>query len=271
MKFFEFTTLKQLLVPAVIFVFSQSLSGQGSVQGKISISGNPGSDCITSLIVHQVEFLRNSYSEKNETPEELINGKEYESYYNKSKVKPLLFSGRPRNAAAFTKTRKYVNLILQYDTFLDEVIYTDTSKMINSRFPQIALNKDIIDGFNLYFKDDSLKFRYLRQPEYSARNIEEGYYEIAYMGGSQYIIKHESSSYEREGLVNYNYSPVNYISTGSRFYPVRNKKNMLRLMGDKSREVKKFIRSRRVRIGQASRDQIISVLKYYDGLVMSKQ
>jgi hypothetical protein len=271
MKIFEATTQKQLLLLAVIFIFSQTLAGQSSVEEKVSISSISGSDGMMSLIDQQVKFLRNSYAEKNETPEELINGKEYESYYNKSKVRPLLFPGKARSAVAFTKTRKYGNLILQYDTFLDEVIYTDTSKMINSRFPQIALNKNIIEGFNLYFKDDSLKFRFMRQAEATAGNLREGFYEIAYTGGSRYIIKHGSSSYEREGLVNYNYSPVNYISTGSQFYPVRNKKNMLRLMGDKSREVKKFIRSAGVRIGQANRNQIISVLKYYDGLVMSKQ
>jgi len=50
-------------------------------------------------------------------------------------------------------------MTLQYDTFLDEVIYTDTSRTINYMFPQIALNKDIVEGFNLYLENDSLIFR----------------------------------------------------------------------------------------------------------------
>ena len=57
------------------------------------------------------------------------------------------------------RSRRYNNLILQYDTFLDEVVYTDTSRTMNYRFPEIALNKDIVEGFNLYFEDDSLHFQ----------------------------------------------------------------------------------------------------------------
>ena len=224
-----------------------------------------------SLISRQTGFLRESYSEKNEAPEELINGTEYESYYTRSKAKPLLLPEKSRTASAITRTRRYNNLSLQYDTFLDEVIYTDTSKTINFRYPQIALNKNIIDGFNLYFADDSMKFRTFRQPQCSERNLKEGFYEVAYEGASQYLIKHESSFYEREGLVNYKYSPVNYISTGNAFYTVKNKKSLLRLMDEKSKEIKKFLHASGVRISQADKKQIVSVLKYYDSLPGSRQ
>jgi hypothetical protein len=258
------TSIVRILFISLFFVFTKMLSAQNIARESNSTLNYPSVNGITALIERQTEFLRASYSRKNEPPEKLINGTEYESYYSRSKVKPLLFPDKPRTASAITKTRRFNNLILQYDTFLDEVIYTDTSKMLNFRYPQIALNKNIIDGFNLYFKDDSLIFRYLRKPGYSDKKLKEGFYEIAYEGASRFVIKHESSFYEREGLVNYKYSPVNYISVGHAFYPVKNRKNLLRLMDDKSKEIKKYIHASGIRIGQASRNQIVMILKYYD-------
>ncbi len=262
----SFSGLKRSAVLLLVFLSPIAISGQNVSSSEISALNLQGPPGLAATIAGQVKFLKDSYAAKNTTPAELINGKEYESYYNRSKVKPLLFPERPRTSTAFTKTRTYDNLILQYDTFLDEVIYTDTSKMINSRFPQIALNKDVIEGFNLYFKGDTLKFRNLSGEECSGKNIREGFYEVAYEGKSRYLIRHESSFYEKEGLVNYEYSPVNFISTGIEYYPVKNKKSLLRLMGDKSKEVKRYLHSSGIRMNKASRDQIVTVLKFYDSL-----
>jgi len=271
MKNSQISGIKLLLVLNLLLVFVEMLSAQNVPGAKISPVNYSGNESMISLVNRQTEFLRESYSDKNEAPEELINGTEYESYYTRSKVKPLLFPEKTRTASAITKTRRYNNLSLQYDTFLDEVIYTDTSRTINFRFPQIALNKIIIDGFNLYFTDDSLIFRNFRRPVCSGRNLKEGFYEVAYEGESQYLIKHQSAFYEREGLVNYKYSPVNYVSTGDTFYTVTNKKSLLRLMGEKSKEVKKFLHATGVRVRQADKDQIITVLKFYDSLKRSHQ
>lgn len=271
MKNIQINSIKRLLVLYLILVFSEVLSAQNFAMERISTVNNQGNDGLTSLISRQTEFLRESYAEKNEAPEELINGKEYESYYTRSKVKPLLFPEKTRTASAITKTRRYDNLSLQYDTFLDQVIYTDTSKTINFRFPQIALNKNIIDGFNLYFSEDSLIFRNFRKPEYTDSNLKEGFYEVAYEGSSRYLIRHESSFYEREGLVNYKYSRVDYISTGNAFCIVKNKKSLLRLMDEKSKEVRKFLHASGVRVRQADKNQIITVVKYYDSLISSRQ
>jgi hypothetical protein len=242
------------------------LSGQGSNLLKLNSLNDKGNNESSSEISHQAIIIKELYSERIEVPEELINGKEYEPYYLRSDVKPLLFPSIQGTASIFTKTRVYKNLSLQYDTFLDEVIYTDTSKTINSRFPQIALNKDIIDGFNLYFKDDSLKFRYFRLPECQEKNLKEGFYERVYNEKSEYVIKHESSFYVHEGLNNYKYSPKNLIRTGKHFYKVKNRKSLLALFGNKSGEVKKFIHDSGIRVRKADKTQILMVLKFYDSL-----
>lgn len=254
----------------LIFLVSLPLSGQNSNLLKTNSLNNSRNADVTSLIASQTEYLISLYSEKNEAPKELINGKEYEPYYLRSEVKPLLFPGKERTASVFTKTRRYNHLTLQYDTFLDEVIFTDTSRIINFIYPQIALNKDILDGFNLYFEHDSIIFRNFRSPECSEKKLKEGFYEVVYEGISQYLIKHESSFYERQGLDNYKYSPKNNISIGGAFHRIKNKKGLLLLFGEKSHEVRAYMHSSGIRMRKADKGQIVSILKFYDSLVKAE-
>ena len=253
--------------PLFLLLVTYTSAGQDGNHLKINSLSSSGNINTRSFSDAQIRYIRNSYSEKVQVPKDMINGKEYESYYTRSKSKPLLYIDKKRTATIFTPTRRYNNLTLQYDTFLDEVVYTDTSRTINYRFPEIALNKDIVDGFNLYFADDSLIFRYFRSPECTKKNLKEGYYEVAYLGKSRYVIKHESSYYVREGLNEYKYVPENFISVGEVFYRVKNKSGLLKLFGDKSAEMKKYLHQSRIRIRQAGKYQFVSILKYYDSLL----
>ena len=257
--------------PYLLLIATFSLHGQNSNLLNVNSLYSSGNQNVSSLIDRQTEYIKRSYAEKIQVPKEIINGKEYESYYTRSKVKPLLFPDKKRTATIFTRTRKYSNVSLQYDTFLDEIIYTDASRTINDRFPQITLNKDIVEGFNMYFEDDSLKFRHFRLPECTRENLKEGFYEIGYQGKSKYIIKHESSYYMREGLNEYKYNPENYINVGDGYFRVKNKRALLNLFGEKSGEVKKYIHLSRIRIRQAGKDEFVSILKFYDSLFTSSR
>src|SRR5664279_1018188 len=250
----------------LLLLSTLTLKSQNSNLLNIKSLNDPGNINIRSVIERQTEYIKSSYSEKIETANEIVNGKEYVSYYIRSAQKPLLFPKKKRTATLFTASRRYNNLDLQYDTFLDEVIFTDTTKTINYSFPKIALNKDIVEGFSLYFADDSMHFKYLRMPQCSEINLKEGFYEFAYLGKSQYCIKHVSHYYMREGMHEYQYSPENYISTGGKFSKITGKGSLLNLFGEKSGEVKKFMHISRIRIREADKAQFISILKFYDSL-----
>jgi hypothetical protein len=260
------STFLQLLFCLVSF----SASGQNGNLKKISPAGNSGNTGLMSITDKQTDYLRSLYSDRVENPKEFINGKEYEPYYLRSEFKPLLLPNKNRTASIFTRTRRYDNLTLQYDTYLDEVIYTDTSKTINFIFPQIALNKDIIDGFNLNFEDESLIFKYFSLPECYEKNLKEGFYEVAYEGKTSYLIKHKSSIYERQGVKNYKYTPENFISKGGVYYKVNSRKSLLRIFAEKSREIKIFLNSEGIKMNSVNKDQILSVVKFYDYLSKSE-
>lgn len=208
---------------------------------------------------NQKVFIKKMYSEKVEAPKELINGKEYIPYYRSSIFKPLLFADKERSSVLFAGTRQYKDLSLQYDTYLDEVVFTDTTAMINFVYPQIALNKDIVKGFNLYFPEDSMIFRYIRNEP----GMKEGFYETAYENGSRLWIRHRSSYYEKDGVVNYKYFRENFISTGDKFMMIKNKKDLMKALGG-SKEIKAYIHSSKIRVRKADKKQLTSVLKIFD-------
>ena len=79
---------------------------------------------------------------------DFISGREYRGYYFRSDHKPVLFYGRERTASLVYKGRTYVDLVLQYDTYLDQVIYMIYN---NWNASQVALNSDNISRFDLYF------------------------------------------------------------------------------------------------------------------------
>lgn len=270
MKFRDVYFYLKILIVSILLFVTTSSPGQNSnllnvtpLNGSVENRARQGTDRL-------IEYVQDLYSAHVEAPKELINGKEYESYYTRSKSKPLLLPGKRRTATIFTKTRRYNKITLQYDSFLDEVVYTDIDRTINYRFPEIALNKDNIDGFNLYFEDDSMIFKNIRAAEASKWKLKEGFYEIAYAGLSDYIIRHASSYYVREGLNEYKYYTENLIRTGDKYVKVKNKRDLLMLFGDKGDLVNKYIRSSRIRVRQTNKDQFVSILKYYDGLTSGK-
>ena len=154
----------------------------------------------------QIEYLFKIYSLKTGTEYELINGKEYFQYYYRSKLKPLLFMDRKRTASITLKGRKYENIELQYDTYTDEVIWSDSSNEFNLSLYLISLNKDNIDEFSLCFEDDTLNFRYFDKDDFTDFNLTDGFYELAYDGKTKYMIRHRSKVHERNGIDEYFYS-----------------------------------------------------------------
>ncbi len=258
--------IMKVIISLLIASSTLLLSGQTVNQLKVNSADGSNNNNIKLITDRQVNYIKRIYSDKIEAPRELINGKEYEPYYTRSKIKPLLFPERIRTASVITRTRRYNDLILQYDTFLDEVVYTDTSRNFNYRYPQIALNKNIIEGFILYFQDDSMTFKYIRYPESSESNLNEGFYEVVYTGQSRFYIKHESTFYVREALDNYKYSPKNYIKIGTTFQKIKSLKRLLPMLGEKADNVREYMHSSYIKARKAKKADIIKVLKYYDSL-----
>lgn len=216
-------------------------------------SAETGSDKITDLYFKSLSF-RN----------EIINGKEYVVYYYRSKTTPLLFSNLAFRSTVEFDGRVYKNVKLQYDMFLDYVIYTDSTKLLNFEFPRIALYKDLLPYFSFRYNNENYHFRLLKFPEAMKGNPGDGYYEIVYEGPSIFIIRHRATEYFKDAVTEYKYSTLKYILMDGTFRRFTNMKEFLALFGPKEEDIRTFIKTNRIRIRKANKEEIASILKYYD-------
>jgi hypothetical protein len=215
----------------------------------------------------QISYLFTAYNKRIDASNKLINGRDYIRYYYRSEIKPLLLNEKTRSGSIILNGRKYDNLTLEYDTYLDELIYSDRTKFFFDKSLMIALNKDLVDGFKLYFDNDSLIFRYFKSSEGAKFNLPEGFYEVVYNGNSKYIIKHQSLVTQTESIDEYLYSPADYVMVGENFYRVQSKKGFVKLFGEKSKVIKKFMRTSEIHNRKMNKKQIASVLMFYDTVI----
>jgi hypothetical protein len=160
---------------------------------------------------------------------------------------------------------------LEYDTYLDEVIYSDPTRFIYSRIYTIELNKDHIESFVLNFGNESLFFRNIKAMDAVNSNLHEGFYEVVWEGAGSYLIRHYSTVVKKDGVDEYFNKTENYIKIGNVYTRISSSKEFLRLFGDEADKIRKFMRSCNIDIRRADKKQIAAVLTYYDTRVNSNQ
>ena len=263
---------KSLLMPRFSsFLFLFFLTFPVLAQQSVSSSVLYGTNDYRSILGRQNDYLSKFYFQNVDNVDELVNGKDYIPYYLKSRYKPVLFPGRKHTSFLILKGRKYDNLLLDYDTFLDELIYYDSLKFIDNKVFKISLNKNPIDEFCFDFGSDSLFFRYFSSGKDAAFTLPEGFYEVAYDGNSKLLIRHRSYLLVKEGIDEYMYSPANYIMINDVYTRISGKGAFLKLFGERSGEIKKYIHANKVKIHKADKNELAAVLKYYDSMNSSNR
>jgi hypothetical protein len=248
------------------FIFIMLLTFPVLAQESLSSADLYGRNDFKTILDYQTDYLSKFYFQNVDNVDELVNGKDYIPYYFRSKYKPVLFNDRKHTSSLTLKGRRYENLMLEYDTFKDELIYSDSLKFIDNKVFMVSLNKDPIDAFCFNYGSDSLLFRFFSHEEDADFNLTDGFYEVAYEGKSRFLIRHRSYLLVKEGNDEYMYSPVDYIMVGDSYTKITNKRVFIKLFGERSGEIKKYIRSNKVNIRKANKNEIVAVLRYFDSM-----
>jgi len=210
------------------------------------------------------------YLEKTGWPRAFLDGENYYPYYLNAKNIPLLRDEERRSARLTINGRTYDNLVLKYDTYTDDVIYTDDSLIFDNKVRLVALNKYKVNRFDLIFSYDTMFFRFFSKTIDSTFNLPEGFYEVAHDGKVTYLIRHRSDAtkvapgYNAASLRDYVYKPENYIRTDNDFVRITSRRQFTELFGEHSQEINRYLQSRRINISKAGKKQIIEVLRYYE-------
>jgi hypothetical protein len=201
-----------------------------------------------------------------------VNGKEYYPYYYRSMNSPIFRADERRKASLTFDRRIYDNLVLQYDTYLDEVIFTYDTLFLGDKIRMVSLNKYNVSSFDLYFSGDTIHFRYYAKEKDPDFNLSDGFYEVVHDSKTKCIIRHQSEKYTildspgSYAFDDYLYKPGCYINTGDGYQKITSRKQFTRLFNSSSVQISRFLRTNRIRIKEADKGQISGVLKYYEKL-----
>lgn len=254
--------MKKVTILLNLFLFAIS----GFAQQSFPFLTVDGKDLFDRIVFTGNSHLNDLYHDHTTSSDEFIFGREYIPYHYQSRKKPLLRNEEERSALLLSGGRSYLLPGLQYDTFTDEVIYSDNDLIYKNRIFQVALNNDYITGFDLRFFHDTMTFRYFRQESDTSFNLQDGFYELVYEGECRFIIKHVSTRAKYEGIYEYYYKPVFFISNRGPYYRVGSKKQLLALFYDKSHEMRQYLRTNRIWFHNAEKSQIADILRYYESL-----
>jgi len=209
------------------------------------------------------ETLDSIYAVRTGTEHAFINGTEYFPYHYRAKHKPLLHYGEERSAEITVSGRKYKDLVLQYDTYTDEVIFSEMDNDFGKNLYHISIKRDLIGDFTLFFKTDTLMFRYFT-PEETGGEVPPGFCEVAYEGPTGYIIRHRSVVHQRNGIDEYYHSPVGYIKTPHGYSKITSGSRFFKLFGEGSEEMKRLIGMHGIKLRKAGKREMVRLLQAYD-------
>jgi hypothetical protein len=251
--------MKNIYLLALLF----SLTVQGYAQQATTGTPDRRPDRFAAVEAAQRELLDSIYAVRTGTTYAFINGAEYYPYHYRAKNKPLLFYGTERTSDIIVKGRKYDDMVLQYDTFTDEVIFSEMDNGFGQNRYNISITRDFISAFTLFFRTDTLRFRYLNDND-TGGDIPEGFYEMAYEGPTGYIIRHRAVVHQRNGIDEYYYSPVGYVKTPSGYSKITSGGKLAKQFGPDSEVMKQIVAQRKIKLRKANKRQIINILQSFD-------
>ena len=136
----------------------------------------------------------------------------------RSNFKPILFIDKKHSSSITLKGKEYNDIDLNYDTYLDEVIYIDSTRAFIYMPFEVALNKDNVDCFKFYYINDTITFKYFSNEASPDFNLQDGFYEVVYDGECKYLVRHKSTTFESNGIKEYLYTSVGYVKVGNGFF-----------------------------------------------------
>lgn len=195
----------------------------------------------------------------------LYNGRIWRNLYSRVRGNQFLFTDAFMPGSVVMGNRSFTDLSLRYDIYNDEVqIKTDKDIILQ-------LNKEMVTGFSLKYNNRTYNFEKL---EGDTAVIKGGYYNILYKGGAEVLV-----SYKKEIMllaVDRKYDQFDqyhriYLRKGGVIYPIRKKSDLTELFGVNKKDVKNFVKSRRITVTVKDPDSISSLAEFCDNLPKDEQ
>lgn len=190
----------------------------------------------------------------------LYNGKLWTNRYYRIKGDPYFLTGEFLSGSITFCGKAFPDQLVRYDIFNDEIILWINTMTI------IILNKEMIDSVTLNYKDK--KYKIVNRGE-DTTSIIKGLVNIYYDGPTTLLVKYKKMidllAVEKKYDLFYPTHHL-YIKKDDITYSVSGKRDLLKILEDKSVEVRDYIKKKKLIIMRKEPETFIPVLKYYDSL-----
>jgi len=191
----------------------------------------------------------------------LFRGSEYGTYdLTLREGQPYFGEKRRRPGTVSYNHIFYDHVMLLYDEVKDLVIMYDYFNLF-----KITLFPEMVDRFSIE------NHRFIRLTDsLNPTQPRNGYYEVLYQGRmmllkkEKKIVQEDLNSGPQVQFFIEGADTAFYLKKGNSYYPVNNTKSLLHALKDRSRDVKKFIRSNGLSVRKDRENTLIKVSAWYD-------
>jgi hypothetical protein len=196
-----------------------------------------------------------SYDNAISAQSHLYNGSAYTEYISQNEENPYFIDEWIDGSVVYDE-EFHDNVPLLYDISADRIIVDNQYSIKKVMLVFEKVSEFTIQGHH---------FVQLRNTP-----LPVGYYELAYDGPHKVYVRHRKTLQSKAvdySIINlFEEKKLYYIYKNGMFYPVRGKASVLKLLEDKKKELKKFIRDNKLQFGNEKARDISRLVQYYDQL-----
>lgn len=155
----------------------------------------------------------------------------------------------------------YDSIYLKYDIFSDQLLIENFN--IDGFPSPIILFKDKIESFEL------MGHHFVRLDRDSISNLKEGFYDIMFQGNENQVLVKRRKEIVNSNEVNtikemFTEKDRYYIKKGDICYQVKKRKSVLRVLADRKKEVKSYIKKSGIQFINQPDINLVDVVKFYE-------
>ncbi|MCJ7821388.1 MAG: hypothetical protein MUP53_09300 [Bacteroidales bacterium] len=190
----------------------------------------------------------------------LYNGRVWENRYQRILSHEFFLTRNQVNGSVTINGMTFDNNLLRYDVFNDELL------ILFSPDTWLQLNKEAVSGFTLYVDNK----RYLFE-NFERKNLKStvGYGHVIYHG-EIYLIKKYSKKIKKYAVDNkydsFTEAESVYMVMGGEIFRLGTRKDIFNALSDRKEEIKRFVKTRGLKISLKNTETLIPVMEYYDSL-----
>lgn len=218
------------------------------------------------ILAAGTRYLRSVYDQQSDSLEILFDGKRYIPSQLETNGHPYYPEDRLSPCVILLENRSLSGIQLRYDVYRNQLVYVPDDKWLG----EIALNKDRVQGFEI----ENHRFVYLHSfpPQANGRPaaLAPGYYEVLYEGEVIAYAKRVKSFTANPGGTfdqgKYWENDSRYLVVKDHIYPIRKKKDLVKVLNDPTNALRDYMRKTHFRFGTATDVELARLLAFYDTL-----